>query len=54
MDLYLEGFRKLWENLSDLASYAAKMDYEPPWTILAPSTRGTWVVVTPTQEAPTG
>lgn len=50
MDLYLEGFRKLWENLHDLAAYAAKMDYEPPWTVLAPSTRGTWVVVTPSQQ----
>ena len=48
MDLYAEGFYKVWENLDEVAAYAARMDYEPPWTILAPSTRGTWVVVAPT------
>ena len=47
MDLYLEGFRKLWENLGDLARYAQKLDYRVPWSITAPSTRGNWTVVTP-------
>jgi hypothetical protein len=50
MDLYLDGFRKLWENLDELAAYANRIEYKPPWSILAPSTRGTWVVVTPTGE----
>ena len=50
MELYLDGFRKLWENLDELAAYANGLDYQPPWTILAPSTRGNWVVFTPTQE----
>jgi hypothetical protein len=47
MDLYLTGFRKLWEHLDELATYAQQVDYNPPWTILAPSTRGLWVEVTP-------
>ncbi len=47
MDLYLEGFRKLWENLSLLADYSQKIDYQPPWTFAAPSTRGIWTVITP-------
>lgn len=47
MDLYLEGFRKLWENLSLLAEYSGKIDYRPPWTIAAPSTRGVWTVIKP-------
>jgi dTDP-4-amino-4,6-dideoxygalactose transaminase len=50
MDLYLEGFRKLWDNLDELAAYANRMEYKPPWSILAPSTRGTWVVVSPTKQ----
>jgi len=52
MEFYLEGFRKLWDNLDELAGYASSLDYEPPWTILAPSTRGNWVVFTPTQGQP--
>jgi hypothetical protein len=47
MDLYLTAFRKLWEHLDELATYAQKAEYNPPWTILAPSTRGVWVEVTP-------
>ena len=50
MDLYLEAFNKVWGNLGELASYAEKLDYTPPWTTLAPSTRGDWVVVSPTGE----
>lgn len=46
MDLYLDGFRKVWENLPELARYANKMEYQPPWAILAPSTRGNWTVLT--------
>ena len=49
MDLYLEGFRKVWENLDELAAYAVGMDYQPPWSILAPSTVGTWVEVSPSR-----
>jgi hypothetical protein len=51
MDLYLETFRKLWEYLGKLAVYPRSMDYKAPWSILAPSTRGNWVVLTPTQES---
>ena len=51
MDLYLEAFNKIWENLDELASYSQKVDYTPPWTTLAPSTRGTWVVVAPNSQA---
>ena len=47
MDLYLEGFRKLWENLSILAEYSQKIEYRAPWTVTAPSTRGNWTVITP-------
>jgi perosamine synthetase len=48
MDLYLEAFNKVWDNLDELASYAQGQEYTPPWTTLAPSTRGDWVVVSPT------
>ena len=48
MDLYLEGFHKVWKNLPELVSYATSMDYHPPWgEIGAPSTRGNWTVLTP-------
>ncbi len=47
MELYLEGFRKLWENLPDLVDFSRKMEYRPPWTSSAPSTRGIWTVITP-------
>jgi len=50
MDLYLKGFRKVWENLDEVVEYAEKMEYSPPWSILAPSTRGVWVEVTPTKK----
>lgn len=47
IDLYLEGFRKLWENLGALAQHALRIDYQPPWSHPAPSTRGVWDVLTP-------
>jgi len=47
MDLYLEGFRKVWGELPALANYAGKIDYQPPWSNPAPSTRGVWDVLTP-------
>ena len=47
MQLYLEGFRKVWENLPAIADFARNMDYEVPWSNIAPSTRGVWTVVTP-------
>ena len=47
MDLYIEAFNKVWGSLDQLAGYAKGMDYSPPWTTLAPSTRGNWVVVSP-------
>jgi dTDP-4-amino-4,6-dideoxygalactose transaminase len=47
MDLYLEGFRKLWENLPALAQHGRQLDYQPPWSNPAPSTRGVWDVLTP-------
>ena len=48
MDYYIEGFRKVWDNLPELAIYAMKMDYQPPWAeVAAPSTRGDWTVLTP-------
>jgi perosamine synthetase len=47
LDLYLEGFRKLWGHLSSLAEYGQNMNYRPPWTVATPSTRGTWTVITP-------
>jgi hypothetical protein len=47
IDLYLEGFRKLWEHLPDLAHHASRLEYQPPWSNPAPSTRGEWDVLTP-------
>lgn len=47
IDLYLEGFRRLWEHLPDLARHARRLDYQPPWSNPAPSTRGEWDVLTP-------
>lgn len=56
LDLYLDGFRKLWENLPALAEHARTMDYRVPWSNPAPSTRGQWTVLTPSSrgEAPRG
>jgi dTDP-4-amino-4,6-dideoxygalactose transaminase len=47
MELYLEAFRKLWEHLPELARYSEQLDYRPPWTSAAPSTRGNWTVIAP-------
>jgi perosamine synthetase len=47
MQLYLDGFRKVWENLDALASYASQIEYQPPWASVALSTRGVWSVLTP-------
>lgn len=47
LDLYLDGFRKLWENLPALAQHARTLDYHVPWSSPAPSTRGRWTVLTP-------
>jgi perosamine synthetase len=51
IDLYLEGFRKLWDNLPALEDYARKAGYHPPWSNPAPSTRGEWDVLTPSSPA---
>jgi perosamine synthetase len=50
IDLYLEGFRKLWDHLRELRGYAADLDYRPPWSSPAPSTRGEWDVLTPSSQ----
>lgn len=47
IDLYLDGFQKLWENLYALRDRALAIDYLPPWATPAPSTRGEWDVLTP-------
>lgn len=47
MQLYINGFQKVWENLNDLAQYAQKIDYQPPWASIALSTRGQWTVLSP-------
>jgi perosamine synthetase len=47
IDLYLDGFRKLWDNLDSLRRHALALDYQPPWATPAPSTRGEWDVLTP-------
>lgn len=47
MELYLEAFQKVWENLSIIADHARKIDYQVPWSSFAPSTRGTWTIFTP-------
>lgn len=51
IDLYLEGFRKLWDNLAELERQARRLDYRPPWSNPAPSTRGEWDVLTPSSSA---
>ena len=47
MDAYVRGFEKVWENLDPLIDYAQDLDYQPPWTSIALSTRGDWIVMTP-------
>jgi perosamine synthetase len=51
VDLYLEGFRKLWEHLPEIEAYGRQLDYQPPWAAPAPSTRGVWTVLTPSSGA---
>jgi perosamine synthetase len=47
MQLYVDGFRKVWENLEALGNYARQIEYQPPWASVALSTRGVWSVLTP-------
>ena len=49
MDAYVKGFEKVWENLELLIGYAQELDYHPPWTSIALSTRGDWTVMAPGQ-----
>jgi hypothetical protein len=47
MDAYAQGFNKLWENLDGLVDYAQNLDYQPPRSNIALSTRGDWTVMAP-------
>jgi perosamine synthetase len=47
MDLYIEAFHKLWDHLDEVLLHAQKLDYNPPWSSIAPSTRGVWTVFKP-------
>ena len=47
MDAYVQGFNKLWENLDGIVDYAQNIDYQPPWSNMALSTRGDWTVMAP-------
>ena len=47
MDLYIEGFYKVWENLDEVYEHARAIDYNVPWSSIAPSTRGVWTVFRP-------
>jgi len=47
MNRYIESFQKVWENLDGIVKYLETMPYEVPWSNFAPSTRGTWTIVTP-------
>ena len=47
LDLYIQGFHKVWENLPSLFAYAQQIDYQPPWSSIALSTRGDWTVLSP-------
>ena len=42
MDLYIEGFQKVWENLPEIATFAEQMDYAVPWSNIAPTSSGKW------------
>ncbi|MGW8225399.1 MAG: DegT/DnrJ/EryC1/StrS family aminotransferase [Anaerolineales bacterium] len=50
MDAYIQAFEKIWDNLDALIGYANKVDYQPPWSNSALSTRGNWVVMAPNQD----
>jgi perosamine synthetase len=47
IELYLQGFQKLWDHLPQLAKSAKEIDYQVPWSNFAPSTRGVWTIFTP-------
>jgi len=47
MDAYIRGFEKIWENIDSVIDYAQEIDYQPPWSQIALSTRGDWVVLSP-------
>jgi dTDP-4-amino-4,6-dideoxygalactose transaminase len=47
LDLYIQGFHKVWSHLPRLFDYAKTLDYQPPWTSIALSTRGSWTVLSP-------
>ena len=47
IELYLQGFQKLWDHLPQLANSAKEIDYQVPWSNFAPSTRGVWTIFTP-------
>ena len=49
MDAYAQGFEKIWGDLDTIVGHARKLDYQPPWSQIALSTRGDWVVMTPGQ-----
>jgi len=49
MKAYIQAFEKIWENMDSLVGYAKKIDYQPPWSTSALSTRGNWVVMAPGQ-----
>jgi dTDP-4-amino-4,6-dideoxygalactose transaminase len=49
MDAYVKGFEKIWENMDPVIDYAQELDYQPPWSRIALSTRGDWTVMTPDQ-----
>ena len=50
MDAYFQGFEKIWGNLDTVVDYAQNLDYQPPWSQIALSTRGDWVVMSPEQD----
>jgi dTDP-4-amino-4,6-dideoxygalactose transaminase len=50
MDAYFQGFEKIWGNLDTVVDYAQILDYQPPWSQIALSTRGDWVVMSPEQD----
>jgi dTDP-4-amino-4,6-dideoxygalactose transaminase len=50
MKAYINGFQKLWENLDSIVDYAHMLDYQPPWSRIALSTRGDWVDIYPNQD----
>jgi hypothetical protein len=43
MEVYIQAFEKVWDNLDPVIDYAQDLDYQPPWSQIALSTRGDWV-----------